>query len=337
MKLGLFLVGMASAMLIAAPLRAQNLAQPAVSQDCGTAQSCTASLAVSVTAGNSLIAVVRLTAITSVSGTTITDSRSNTWILDGSVVQYDSPHILAVYRAVSANAGLTSFTVSNNNSSTMRIVGLAEVTGLAAGPPEAQASALGSGNLAQPGAITTTQANDYVLVAAGTDGNNSYSAAQPFLVESQATRAAYADALPPQPSTLTPSVAFGVSDDWFAIALAYKTSGKPRLPVFLSLQYDDGTPVAGSAVLSSLANGTKTTIQTWPINSNGQVSLYCPIVNTGSYAYDLLDPNGNTIQSIVILPGGFISLVSTAHSLKVSVTLNKSTHAVAIPVSFAFQ
>lgn len=337
MKLGLFLFGMTIAVLIAAPVHAQSLAQPANSQDCGTAQPCTAQLAVNVTAGNSLIAVVRLSGTTSISGTTIIDSCSNTWILDAWVAQSDDPHILAVYRAASANAGSTSLTVSNNSSSTMRIVSLAEVTGLAAGPPEAQASAVGSGTSASPGPITTTQANDYVLVAAGTDGDQSYSAALPFLVESQATRGAYADATPAQPSTLTPSISFGVADEWFALALAYKSNSTSRLPVFVSLQYDDGTPVTGSVVLSSLSSGTKTTLQTWTISSSGQVSIYCPIVNTGSYEYDFLDPNGNTLQSFVILPGGFISLVSTAHSITASATINKSTHAFAIPVSFAFQ
>jgi len=337
MKLRLFLFGMTIAGLIAAPVHAQSLAQPATSQDCGTAQPCTAQLAVNVTAGNSLIAVVRLSDATSISGTTIIDSLSNTWILDAWVLQSDNLHILGVYRAASANAGSTSLTVSNNASSTMRIVCLAEVSGLAAGAPDAQASAVGSGTSALPGTIATTQANDYVLVAAGTDNNQSYSTAQPFLVESQATRGAYADATASQPSTLTPSISFGVPDEWFAIALAYKTAGTPRLPVFLSLHYDDGTPIAGSVVLSSLANGAKTSLQSWPISSSGQVSLYCPIVNTGTYSYDFLDPNGNTLQSFVILPGGFISLVSTAHSLNISVTLTKNTNAVAIPVSIAFQ
>ena len=338
MKRGLFLSGLLAVTLLAAPLKAQNLAQPATSNDCGSAQSCTSQLAVSVTTGNSLIAVVRLTPSTpSISGTTITDSRSNTWILDAWALQQNNTHILAVYRAASANAGPTSFTVSNNASTTMRIVSLAEITGLINGAPDAQATAVGTGTSANPGSITTTQPNDYVLAAAATDNNQSYSSLEPFLIESQVTRGAYADALPPQATTLSPTISFGVSDGWLAVAVAYKTNGTPRLPVFLSLHYDDGTPVAGSAVLSSLSNGTKTTIQTFQISPTGQVSLFCPIVNTGSYEYDFLDPSGNAIQSFVVLPGAFATLITPAHSLTATITISKATLAVTIPVSFAFQ
>jgi hypothetical protein len=337
MKIGSLFLRTALFLVAATSLRAQNLAQPVVAQDCGTAQSCTVQLGMNVTAGDALIAAVRLTAITSIAGTTITDSRSNAWILDAWLLQPGNLHILAIYRVISANAGSTTFTVSNAATSTTRILGLAEISGLAVGPPESQAALLGSGTTAQPGAVTTTQANDYVLLAAGTDNDQFYSAHTPFLVEAQATRGAYADAMVAQPTTLTPSISFGVSDNWFAIALAYKTTGTPRLPVFLTLHYDDGTPVAGSVVLSALAAGTKSTIQSSTINANGQIATYCPIVNTGNYEYDVLDPNGNLIQSAVILPGGFISLMNGAHSLTSAITINKSTHAVAIPVSFSFQ
>ncbi len=252
MKLRSVFFGLLLVACVATPLRAQYLAQPAVSADCGTAQTCTAKLAINVTAGNSLIAVIRLTAITSLSGTTITDTRSNSWVLDSWILQSTNLHILAVYRVASANAGATSLTVSNSATSTTRIVGLAEISGLASGAPSAQVSAVGSGTVAMPGTIATTQANEYVLLAAATDNNQSYTSLQPFLVEADVTRGAYADAIPTQPATLTPEISYSVSDDWLAIALAYKTTGTPRLPIFLTLHYDDGTPVTGNVVLYSL-------------------------------------------------------------------------------------
>lgn len=337
MKLRSVFFGLLLVACVATPLRAQYLAQPAVSADCGTAQTCTAKLAINVTAGNSLIAVIRLTAITSLSGTTITDTRSNSWVLDSWILQSTNLHILAVYRVASANAGATSLTVSNSATSTTRIVGLAEISGLASGAPSAQVSAVGSGTVAMPGTIATTQANEYVLLAAATDNNQSYTSLQPFLVEADVTRGAYADAIPTQPATLTPEISYSVSDDWLAIALAYKTTGTPRLPIFLTLHYDDGTPVTGNVVLYSLANGTKTSLQSWTIASNGQVSIYCPIVSSGSYEYDFLDPSGNLLQSYMIMPGAFISLITPAHSLQSTITLSKSTHNITIPVSFAFQ
>jgi hypothetical protein len=337
MKLRLLLFSMTIATLLAAPLRAQSLAQPAASQDCGSSQSCTARLSASVTAGNSLIAVVRLGNVQSVAGTTITDSLSNTWILDASKAQPSRHHLLAVYRVVFANAGAMVFTVSNRSADTMRVISLAEISGLASGAPDASSLAAGSGTAAQPGALTSSQPGDYVVLAASTGNNQSFSTSEPFLIESEITKGAYADLKQSQSGSVSPSITFGSTDQWAAIALAYKTTGNPNLPLMLSVHYDDGTAVTGSAVLSSLANNVKTTIQTWSIGSNGQVTLYCPIVNTGTYEYDFLDPNGNLLQSYVVLPGAFISLISPAHSILGSITLSKSTHSVTVPVSFAFQ
>jgi hypothetical protein len=337
MKLRLFLFSMAIMTLLAAPLRGQALAQPVAWQDCGSSQSCTAHLSANVTAGNSLIAVVRIGNVQSVAGTTITDSLSNSWVLDAFKAQSSDDHLLAVYRVASAKAGATVFTVSNQSADTMRVISLAEISGLASGSPDASSLAAGSGTAAQPGAVSSSQPGDYVLLAASTGNNQSFSTTQPFLMESEGTKGAYADLKQTQAGSVSPSITFGVKDQWAAIAVAYKTTGSPKLPLVLSVHYDDGTPVTGTAVLSSLANNVKITIQTWPIPSNGQVTLYCPIVNTGTYQYDFLDPSGNLLQSYVILPGAFISLISPAHSILGSITLSKSTHNVTIPVSFAFQ
>ncbi len=337
MKLRLLLFSLTIVTLVAAPLRAQDLAQPAASQDCGRSQSCAAHLAGNVTAGNSLIAVVRLGNVQSVAGTTITDSLSNTWVLDAFKVQTSNRHLLAVYRVAYANAGAIVFTVSNPSADTLRVISLSEISGLASGSPDASTLAAGSGPAAQPGSLTSSQPGDYVLLTASTGNNQSFSTTEPFLIESKVSKGAYADLKQSQAGSVTPSMTFGFSDQWAAIALAYKSTGTPKLPLMLSVHYDDGTAVTGSAVLSSLANNVKTTIQTWPIGSNGQVTLYCPIVNTGTYEYDFLDPNGNLLQSYVILPGAFISLISPAHSILGSITLSKSTHNVTIPVSFAFQ
>jgi hypothetical protein len=236
MKLPTIFFGLAISLAAALPLRAQYLTQRAVSQDCGTAQTCTVALSSPVTAGDSLIAVVRMSQIASPTGTTISDSRFNSWILDSWILQTGNLHILAVYRVISANAGATSLTVTNTSSTTMRIIGFAEITGLAAGPPDTQATAVGSGTTALPGSLTTSLANDYIVVAAATDNNQTYSATEPYLIESTASRGAYADAIAPQPITLTPAISFGVSDDWLAIAIAYKTTGTPNLPIFLTLQ-----------------------------------------------------------------------------------------------------
>jgi hypothetical protein len=337
MRIRLLILSVTVSMFVGSALRAQNLAQPVASQDCGSSQSCTAHLSANVTAGNSLIAVVRIGNVQSVAGTTITDSLSNTWILDASKAQTSDGHLLAVYRVVSAKAGAIVFTVSNRSADTMRVISLAEVSGLASGSPDAASLAAGSGTTAQPGALSSSQPGDYVVLTASTANNQSFSTVQPFLMESEVTKGAYADSKPSQNGSLNPSISFGVTDQWAAIAVAYKTTGTAKLPLILSVHYDDGTPVTGTAVLSTLANNVKTTIQTWPIGSNGQVTLYCPIVNTGTYQYDFLDPSGNLLQSYVILPGAFISLISPAHSILGSITLSKSTHNVTIPVSFAFQ
>ena len=339
MKPGLLQFGLiiALGLAVAAPLGAQTLAQPAASQDCGSSQSCTAHLSSSVTAGNALIAVVRIGQVTSVSGTTITDSMANTWILDAYQAQATDVHLLAVYRVVSAKAGKTVFTVSNNEAQTMRIISLAEVSGLSAGSPDSTAASSGMGTAAQAGALRPSQASDYVLVTASTGNNQSFSTTQPFLMVSQVTKGAYAEAVPTQTAAMTPAISFGVADQWAAIAVAYKASGSSNIPINLSLQYDDGSAVTGSAVLSSLSGGTKTAIQSWTIGANGAVTIYCPKVNTGTYEYDFLDPSGNPLQSYVILPGAFISLISPAHSILGSITLSKANHSVVIPVSFAFQ
>ncbi len=337
MKPGPLLFGLIAALVIATPLCAQTIAQPAASEDCGSSQSCSVHLASNVTAGNTLIAVVRIGQVTSVSGTTITDAMANTWVLDAYQAQTADVHVLAVYRAAAAKAGSTTFTVSNKAAQTMRIISLSEISGLASGSPDAALTAAGSGTLAKTSALTTSHPGDYVFVAVSTANNQSFSTSQPFHIESQATKGAYADAAPTQPGTMTPSIAFSVTDEWAAVSIAYNSTATAQIPIDLSLKYDDGSPVAGTAVLSSLSNNTKTTMQTWTIGSNGAVTIYCPKVNTGTYEYDFLDPSGNILQSYVILPGAFISLITPAHSILGTITLSKANHAVVIPVSFAFQ
>lgn len=339
MKLGLLKFGLliALAVALAGPLGAQTLAQPAASQDCGSSQSCSAHLSSNVTAGNSLIAIVRIGQVTSISGTTITDSLANTWVLDAYQAQATDVHLLAVYRVASAKAGNTVFTISNNAAQTMRIISFAELSGLSTGSPDSTVAASGSGSSALAGAVTPSQAGDYVLVAASTANNQSFATTQPFQMVSEVTKGAFADAVQSQTASTSPSITFGVSDLWASVAVAYKSNATTSIPIKLSLQYDDGSAVAGSAVLSSLANGTKTTMQTWTIGANGAVTIYCPKVNTGTYEYDFLDPSGNLLQSYVILPGAFISLISPAHSILGSITLSKANHSVVIPVSFAFQ
>lgn len=321
----------------AAPLHAQYLAQPAVSEDCGSAQSCSASLSAGVTAGNALIAVVRIGEVQTVSGTTITDSLANTWVLDGYQLQSSDVHVLAIYRAAATKAGALKFTVANHAAQTMRIISLAEVSGMANASPEAASSAQGSGTNAQPGPLATHQAGDYVLVATSTANNQSFAATSPLQMVSQVTKGAVAGETDPQFGTLSPAMTFGVQDQWAAVALAYKSSGPPKLPINLTLHYSDGSSVAGTVVLSSLANNSKTTIKTWPISGSGQAAIYVPIVNSGTYEYDFYDSNSNLMQSYVILPGAFYSLLTPAHSLTSSITLNKSNHSIVIPVSFSFQ
>lgn len=326
-----------SALFAAVPLRAQTLVQPAASQDCGSSQSCTAHLAASVTAGSSLIAVVRLGRVSSISGTTITDSLANTWVLDAVQSQTHREHTLAVYRVASAKAGDTVFSVSNDSAWSVRIVSLVEVTGISTSAPDDAAAASGTGKSAAPGSLNSSQAGDYILLAASTSYGQSYATAQPFSIESQVTRGAAADSVQPQAAAISPSITFNVSDDWAAIALAYKSTGLPKLPINLTLQYDDGSPVTGTAILSSLANNTKTTVDTWAISGSGQATIYCPRVNTGTYEYDFLDSDGNVLQSYVVFPGAFISLITPAHSAAASITLSKNSHNIVIPVSFAFQ
>ncbi len=339
MTRGFVLLSLISAFAIAAaaPVRAQTLAQPAASEDCGSSKSCSAHLSSNVTAGNTLIAVVRIGQVTSVTGTTITDSMANTWVLDAYQAQPSDVHLLAVYRVASAKAGNTVFTVTNTNAQTMRVISLVELSGLYTGSPDSKSASSGSGLSAQSGALTPSQSNDYVLVTASTANNQSFSTTQPFLMVSQVTKGALATTTPAQTNSMTPAIALSVSDQWAAIAVAYKSSAPANIPVNLTLQYDDGTPVAGSAVLSSLANGTKTEMQTWTIASNGEVTISCPKVNTGTFEYDFLDPSGNVLQSYVVLPGAFISLITPAHSIAGSITLSKANHSVVIPVSFAFQ
>src|SRR5271167_4809409 len=102
MKSGFLLIGLITALMFAlttaAPLRAQTLAQPAASEDCGSSRTCSAHLSTIVTAGNALIAVVRMGQVNSIAGTTITDSQANTWVLDAYQLQPANPHILCVYR-----------------------------------------------------------------------------------------------------------------------------------------------------------------------------------------------------------------------------------------------
>ena len=322
---------------VATPVGAQTLVQPAASEDCGSSRSCSAHLASNVTAGNSLIAVVRIGHVRSISGTTITDTMANTWILDAYQAQTSGEHLLAVYRVASAKAGSTEFTISNNAARTMRVISFAELSGLSAGSPDSVSAASGSGSAAQAGAVTPSRAGDYVLVAASTGNNQSFATAQPFQMVTQVAKGASANAVASQTGAMNPSISFAVSDQWAAVAVAYDTSGTSSIPIKLSLKYDDGSAVEGSAVLSSLANGTKTTIQSWTIGSNGTVTISCPKVNTGTYEYDFLDPSGNLLQSYVVLPGAFISLITPAHSIFGRITLSKADHSVVIPVSFAFQ
>src|SRR5262249_45617951 len=143
-------------------------------------------------------------------------------------------HVLIVYRVASAKAGTLKFTVANNSAQTMRIISLAEVSGISTSAPEGANSAYGSGTTAQPGPLATHQAGDYLLMATSTGNNQSFSPAAPLQMVSDVTKGASAATVDSQTGTISTAMTFGVSDNWASVAVAYKSSGPPRLPINLT-------------------------------------------------------------------------------------------------------
>ncbi|HEX4003656.1 MAG TPA: hypothetical protein VHX36_13485 [Candidatus Acidoferrales bacterium] len=147
------------------------------------------------------------------------------------------------------------------------------------------------------------------------------------------SKAAFGDQDQTTAASISGSMSITSADQWAAIAIAYKSS--PRVPLSLQLNYSDGTPVAGSLQLS-LVSGTSTTlVASWPINSSGAVAAYLPIVTSGTYSYTAVDPSGKQLQGITVLPGAVATL--GLHSVTGTLTLNKSTDALMMPVSLTLR
>lgn len=301
--------------------------------DCGSTTYCSVSLANPVTLGNSLLAVVRL-GTTNYSATRISDNLGNAYTLDASVVQSIDGHSLAVYRAQIVGSGTATLSVSNGSASTVRIIGFAEVMGLVSGAPDGMNKSIGSSNTPQSGPVVPTQANDYILLAASSANNESFTPSAGFHSEQSLAQGAFGDQYQATAATINGSMALSSADQWAAIAVAYKTM--PRLPISFQLNFSDGTPVQGTVHLS-LVSGTATTpIASWPISPTGSVAAYLPLVTTGTYSYTAFDPTGKQLQAITVLPGAFATLAGL-HSIQGTVTLNKSTDALTIPASLALQ
>jgi hypothetical protein len=313
--------------------RAQSLAQPSVSHDCGAAATCSVSLANPVTLGNSLLAIVRL-GTTNYTVTKASDSLGSAYALDASVVQTIDGHALLIYRTQVTTSGVSTFSISNSSASTARIIGFAEVTGLVSGPPDGMNQAIGSSNTPQAGALQPTQSNDYLLLAASTADNETFTDNAGFHAEQSLPKGAFGDQSQATAAPLNGSMTLASADQWAAIAVAYKTM--PRLPLSFQLNYSDGTPVQGTVRLSSVSGTTTTPVASWPISSTGSVAAYLPLVNTGTYSYTALDPTGKQIQAITVLPGAFATL-GGLHSIQGIVTLNKANYALMIPASLSMQ
>lgn len=324
LALAIFLLGSAA--------NAQTPAQPSVSHDCGSSTSCSVGLAKAVTVGNTLLAIVRV-GTTSTAATTISDSIGSAYTLDASVVQTVDGHALSVYRAPITTAGTPSLSVSNSSASTMRIIGFEEVGGLASGAPDKVVAAIGSTSTPNAGTLSPTQSNDYLLAAVSTADSETFKCSNGFTCEQALAKGAFGDQDQTTAASIAGSLSISSSDQWAAIAVAYKSS--PRVPLSLQLNYSDGTPVAGSLQLSLISGTTTTTIATWPISSSGLVTGYMPLVTSGTYAYTAYDPTGKQLQGVTILPGAFATL--GLHAIQGTVTINKSTDALMMPASVSLQ
>jgi hypothetical protein len=313
--------------------RAQSLAQPSVSRDCGTAASCSVSLANPVTLGNSLLAIVRLHT-TQYLVTKISDSLGNAYTLDGAVVQTIDGHSLLVYRSPVTTSGTATLSVYNSSAATARIIGFAEVTGLITGPPDGINKAIGSNNKPQAGPVLPTQSNDFILLASSTAGNETFTDSAGFHSEQSQPKGAFGDQYQATAASINGSMTLTAADQWTAMEIAYKTMA--RLPLSFQLNYNDGTPVQGSVQLSSVSGTTTTPVASWPISSTGSVAAYLPLVNTGTYSYTALDPAGRQLQAITVLPGALATL-GGLHSIRGILTLNKANFALMIPASVSMQ
>lgn len=318
--------------LLGSAAHAQSLAQPSVSHDCGSTTSCSVSLANATTVGNTLLAIVRM-GTTNKAATTVSDNLGSSYTLDAAVVQTVDGHSLAVYRASVATAGTPTLTVSNSSASTARIIGFAEVSGLVQGAPDQVAGTIGSNGTPNAGTLSPTQSNDYILVAVSTADSESFTCSNGFLCEQTLSKGAFGDQDQTTAASISGSMSIGAPDQWAAIAIAYKST--PRVPLSLQLNYSDGTPVLGSLQLSLVSGTSSTLVASWPISSSGAVSAYLPIVTSGSYTYTAVDPTGKQLQGLTILPAAVAAL--GLHSVQGSLTLNKSTDALVMPVSLKLQ
>ncbi len=319
-------------LVLGSAAHAQTLAQPSVSNDCGSSTSCSVGLTKAVTIGNTLLAIVRV-GTTNTAATKVSDSIGSGYALDASEVQTVDGHALAVYRAPVTTAGTPSLSVSNSSASTMRIIGFAEVGGLASGAPDSVVAAIGSTSAPNAGTLSPTQANDYLLAAVSTADAETFTCSNGYTCEQALSKGAFGDQDQTTAASISGSMSISSSDQWAAIAIAYKSS--PRVPLSLQLNYSDGTPVAGSLQLALISGTTTTTIATWPISSSGTVSGYMPLVTSGTYTYTAYDPTGKQLQGITILPGAFATL--GLHAIQGTVTLNKSTDALMMPASVTLQ
>ncbi|MGB9404207.1 MAG: hypothetical protein WCA98_11755, partial [Candidatus Acidiferrales bacterium] len=320
---GLFVAAMS---LAASSARAQaTLVQPAVSHDCGSAKTCTVALARSVTAGDSLIATVRVGGLTTNTGNTVSDSAGNTYAADGTVSSTD-PHDDTVYRVASAKAGSTTFSITNSSASSVRITFM-ELSGLATGAADAVKTASGTGTSASV-AVVTTQANDYVFAMVSSANSQTFTAGSGFKVETTATKLAAEDETDSATGSVTAALSLSTSDLWAEVAVAYKTTGAaPPISVTVSPTSASVAVNAGQNFTATVSNDTSGKGVTWALTGSGCSGSTCGAltsVTTTSVTYTA--PTSVPSPATVTLTA--TSIANTTKSAAATITVTSATAAI---------
>jgi len=159
------------------------------------------------------------------------DSGSNSYTTDKDINNGPAENTIA-----SAHIGTTSTTntCTSGGSSPYWAPIIAEYSGvLASSPLDTTSSATGSGTAITCGTLTTTNANDLLIVTVQLVGGATFSSpSSGFTIESQATQPGYTasmmmDSVVSSTGSYSPSVTSNTSSSWVCIAAAYKAAAAP--------------------------------------------------------------------------------------------------------------
>jgi hypothetical protein len=206
------------------------------SRDAGTTRSSTLAFPSSNTAGNFIAVVIRAGKTGQLF--TVTDSRGNTYLKAMQFNETIDSTTLGIFYAENIAGGANTITVSDTISGTMRF-GILEYSGVAMANSldGAAVASQGTGASLNSGIITTTASGDLVLAGMSTANAANFTAGsgylpRDFVPAEPNTKLLVEDRIQSVAGNISANASLGTSDNWGAVAAAFKSGATVPPPTF---------------------------------------------------------------------------------------------------------